>query len=153
MSGDVLTGSAAVRQFAGKDLNQNGKIINLVVSGNSRFYDSEWIEEQIESWIGWNSEPDLIILGGASGVDYLVEKWANEKGIPMAIFSEAWNEPRGGLKDPGRPEASPSMGDKMLERATHFIAFPGPKSKWTTIMINKAIDKGIPIVSLPTHKK
>ena len=96
---------------------------------------------------------DLIILGGASGVDYLVEKWANEKGIPMAIFSEAWNEPRGGLKDPGRPEASPTMGDKMLERATHFIAFPGPKSKWTTIMINKAIDKGIPIVSLPTHKK
>ena len=108
MSGDVLTGSAAIRQFAGKDLNQNGKIINLVVSGNSRFYDSEWIEEQIESWIGWNSEPDLIILGGASGVDYLVEKWANEKGIPMAIFSEAWNEPRGGLKDPGRPEASPT---------------------------------------------
>ena len=95
----------------------------------------------------------MIILGGASGVDYLVEKWANEKGIPMAIFSEAWNEPRGGLKDPGRPEASPTMGDKMLERATHFIAFPGPKSKWTTIMINKAIDKGIPIVSLPTHKK
>ena len=29
---------------------------------------------------------DLIIIGGASGVDYLVERWATNQAIPMAIF-------------------------------------------------------------------
>ena len=57
---------------------------------------------------------------------------------------------RSGLQDSGRPEAAPTLGDKMLEHATHLIAFPGPKSKWTTIMINRAREKGIPAVSVPT---
>ena len=68
----------------------------------------------------------------------------------MAIFSEAWNEPRSGLQDSGRPEASPTLVDKMLEHATHVIAFPGPKSKWTTITIRRAREKGLTAVEIPT---
>ena len=150
MADDVDTGASTVERLAGRDLNNDGKVINLVICGNSRFYNYEWIEEQLEQWIKWNGYPDLIIIGGASGVDYLVERWANNQAIPMAIFTEAWNEPRSGLEDSGRPEASPSLGDKMLEHATHLVAFPGPKSKWTTIMINRAREKGIPAVSVPT---
>ncbi len=150
MADDVVTGASTVERLAGRDLNQDGKVINLVICGNSRFYNYEWIEDQLEQWIKWNDYPDLIIIGGASGVDYLVERWANNHAIPMAIFTEAWNEPRSGLQDSGRPEAAPTLGDKMLEHATHLIAFPGPKSKWTTIMINRAREKGIPAVSVPT---
>ena len=150
MADDVNTGAATIERLAGRDLNQDGKVINLVICGNSRFYNYEWIEEQLEQWIKWNTYPDLIIIGGASGVDYLVERWATNQAIPMAIFTEAWNEPRKGLTDSGRPEAAPTLGDKMLEHATHLIAFPGPKSKWTTIMINRARQKGIPAVSVPT---
>ena len=71
----------------------------------------------------WNDYPDLIIIGGASGVDYLVERWANNQAIPMAIFTRSLNEPRGGLEDSGRPEAAPTLGDKMLEHATHLVTF------------------------------
>ena len=124
MSDDTNTGAATVQRLAGRDLNQDGRVVNLVICGNSRFYDYEWLEEQLEQWIKWNAYPDLIIIGGASGVDYLSERWANNHAIPMAIFSEAWNEPRKGLQDTGRPEAAPPLGDKMLEHATHVLAFP-----------------------------
>ena len=91
MADDVNTGAATIERLAGRDLNQDGKVINLVICGNSRFYNYEWIEEQLEQWIKWNTYPDLIIIGGASGVDYLVERWATNQAIPMAIFCEAWN--------------------------------------------------------------
>tara|TARA_B100000674_G_scaffold155_1_gene133 strand:- start:5505 stop:5972 length:468 start_codon:yes stop_codon:yes gene_type:complete len=144
------SGQEAVDKFAGKDLNNDGNIVNLVVCGNSRFYQTDWVEHRLDQWVSWNSKPDLVILGGASGVDSLVEKWATENHIQLAIFNEAWNEPRIGEQDTGRPEASPKLGSKMLDYATHVLAFPGPKSKWTTTMINKAIDKSIPLVSIPT---
>ena len=150
MCDDTNTGAATVQRLAGRDLNQDGRVVNLVICGNSRFYDYEWLEEQLEQWIKWNAYPDLIIIGGASGVDYLSERWANNHAIPMAIFSEAWNEPRKGLQDTGRPEAAPTLGDKMLEHATHVLAFPGPKSKWTTIMIRRAREKGLNAVEIPT---
>jgi len=150
MADDGNTGAATVERLAGRDLNRDGKVINLVICGNSRFYNYEWIEDQLEQWTQRYDYPDLIIIGGASGVDYLVERWANNQAIPMAIFNEAWNEPRRGLQDSGRPEAAPTLGDKMLEHATHLAAFPGPKSKWTTIMINRAREMGIPAVEIPT---
>tara|TARA_B110000495_G_C22625840_1_gene372625 strand:+ start:115 stop:585 length:471 start_codon:yes stop_codon:yes gene_type:complete len=150
MADGKKTGAATVERLAGRDLNQDGQIINLAICGNSRFYNYQWLEEQLDQWIKWHSHPDLIIIGGASGVDYLVERWANNHALPMAIFTEAWNEKRGGLEDSGRPEASPTLVDKMLEHATHVIAFPGPKSKWTTIMIKRAQEMGLHAVEMPT---
>ena len=86
---------------------------------------------------------------------HLFEQVAQYMGYPLGTdflhkITEAWNEPRKGLQDSGRPEAAPTLGDKMLEHATHLVAFPGPKSKWTAIMINRARQKGIPAVSVPT---
>ena len=45
MADDVDTGASTVERLAGRDLNQDGKVINLVICGNSRFYNYEWIEE------------------------------------------------------------------------------------------------------------
>ena len=150
MDDDDNTGAAIAERLAGRDLNKSGKVINLAICGNSRFYNYEWLEEQLEQWMKWHEYPDLIIIGGASGVDYLAERWADNNAIPMAVFNEAWNAPRGGVADTGRPEAAPNLVETMLQHATHVIAFPGPKSKWTTIMINRAREKGIPAVEIPT---
>ena len=38
----------------------------------------------------------------------------------------------------------------MREHAPHGLAFPGPKSKWTTIMIKRAREKGLNAVEIPT---
>ena len=51
MSDDTNTGAATVQRLAGRDVNQDGRVVNLVICGNSRFYDYEWLEEQLEQWI------------------------------------------------------------------------------------------------------
>ena len=152
MADDVNTGAATIERLAGRDLNQDGKVINLIIYGNSRFYNYEWIEDQLDQWIKWNTYPDLIIIGGASGVDYLVERWATNQAIPMAIFTEeAWNEPRKGLTDSGRPEAAPTLGDKMLEHATHLNRISRTQVKMDDDYDkSRARQKGIPAVSVPT---
>ena len=98
------SGKEVVRSLAGKDLNESGAVVNLVVTGNSRFYDYSFIENELEIWTKYNEYPDLVIVGGASGVDYLAERWAENLTIPIAVFSEAWQQPRqSDGTDSGRP--------------------------------------------------
>ena len=146
------SGREVVRSLAGKDLNESGAVVNLVVTGNSRFYDYSFIENELETWTKYNEYPDLVIVGGASGVDYLAERWAENLNIPIAVFSEAWQQPRqSDGTDSGRPEASNDLPHMMLENATHLLAFPGPGSVWTNRMIEIANEMNIPtiVVELP----
>lgn len=144
------TGAEVLDELAGKDLNKSGLVVNLVICGNSRFYDYSWLEEQLENWVLYNEYPDLIILGGASGVDFIAERWADNNNIPIAVFSEAWASPRPNKStDTGRPQAEASLAKKMLKRATHMLAFPGPDSVWTKRMEGIARAQGIPVASIP----
>ena len=96
----------------------------------------------------------MIIIGGASGVDYLAERWADNQNIPLAVYSEAWQSPRPNSElDSGRPEAAATLAKEMLEHATHMLAFPGPDSVWTKRMIDIADGLQIPVtrVDLPTE--
>ncbi len=137
-------GREVIVRLGGKDLNKDGRIINLVVVGSSRFYDYSVVEEALDDWAEEEANPDLIITGGASGVDYLAERWADNHNVPYAVFSEAWNAPRSGLEDQGRKEAPTSLTNELLGAATHIIAFPSPTSKWTEVVIEMAEKQGIP---------
>lgn len=149
MSGRGMTGEEALQTLAGRDLNNDGKVINLVICGNSKFYDYGFLEEELELWVRYNGYPDVVILGGASGVDYLAERWANNHNIPLAVFKEAWKVPRPNqAQDSGRPEAVADLGNRMLEHATHMLAFPGHNSVWTKRMEEMAKKANIPIVSV-----
>ena len=87
MNKDKVTGSEIVAKLGGKDLNQDGQIINLVICGNSKFYDYSWLENQLDDWVEEHAYPDMIIIGGASGVDYLAERWADNQNIPLAVYT------------------------------------------------------------------
>tara|TARA_Y100001935_G_C17263002_1_gene487527 strand:- start:910 stop:1380 length:471 start_codon:yes stop_codon:yes gene_type:complete len=152
MNKDKVTGSEIVAKLGGKDLNQDGQIINLVICGNSKFYDYSWLENQLDDWVEEHAYPDMIIIGGASGVDYLAERWADNQNIPLAVYTEAWQSPRPDTEqDSGRPEAVATLAREMLENATHMLAFPGPESVWTKRMMEIANEYQIPVhaVSLP----
>lgn len=138
-------GEEVVENLGGQDLNLDGKVVNLAIVGSSRFYDFEIFESVLEKWISKNSYPDLIILGGASGVDYMAERWADNNLIPIAIFSEEWDDPRRSLVDRNRAEAPNSLTEKILDSASHILAMPSPTSKWTRVVIERASDMGIPI--------
>jgi hypothetical protein len=138
-------GQNVVDSLGRKDLNQDGNIINLAVVGSSRFYDFEIFEELIEDWVNKNGYPDMIIVGGASGVDYMAERWADNNSIPIAIFSEEWDDPNRTLRDRGRSEAPNSLTQKILKSATDILAIPSSTSKWTRIVIEMANEQKIPL--------
>ena len=138
-------GQNVVDSLGRKDLNQDGNIINLAVVGSSRFYDFEIFEELIEDWVNKNGYPDMIIVGGASGVDYMAERWADNNSIPIAIFSEEWDDPNRTLRDRGRSEAPNSLTQKILKSATDILAMPSSTSKWTRIVIEMANEQQIPL--------
>ena len=147
MMDENKTGAQIVAELAGKDLNKDGRVVNLVICGNSKFYDYSWLENELDEWVEQHSYPDLIILGGASGVDFLAERWADNHCIPLAIYTEAWRSPRPKSEiDSGRPQAVATLAAEMLKNATHMLAFPGPDSVWTKRMIDIATEKNVPVV-------
>ena len=60
------------------------------------------------------------------------------------MFSEFWDQPRPGLQDSGRGEAPLELTEKLLESATHVLAFLSSESKWTKLVADEAHDRGIP---------
>ena len=138
------TGQDVVEREGGLDINRDGAIINLAIVGSSRFYDFMIFEDTVESWVDENGYPDMIIVGGASGVDYMAERWADNNSVPIAVFSEEWGEVSRGLIDRGRGEAANTLTEKILSGASHILAMPSPTSKWTRIVIEQATSRGIP---------
>lgn len=133
-------GQDVIERLGRRDLNEDGSIINLAIVGSSRFYDYRVFEDAIENWIEKYGYPDLIIVGGASGVDYMAERWSDNNSIPIAVFSEEWGDPQTGLLDRGRSEAPNSLTEKILDSASHVLALPSPTSKWTRIVIKRALE-------------
>ena len=137
------SGQDTVVRLGSQDLNSDGEIIILAIVGSSRFYDFMIFEEVVESWIEENGYPDMIIVGGASGVDYMAERWADNNSVPIAVFTEEWSNPARSLVDSGRAEAPNTLTEKILNGASHILAMPSPTSKWTRIVIDRAELKGI----------
>jgi hypothetical protein len=138
------SGQGTVDRLGSLDLNLDGEVLNLAIVGSSNFYDFEVFEEIVEDWISRYGYPDLVIVGGASGVDYMAERWTDANIIPIAVFSEEWNDPTRGLVDRGRAEAPNTLTEKILDAATHVLAMPSPTSKWTKVVIDQAEDRRIP---------
>ena len=139
------SGQDVVDSLGNRDLNQDGSVINLAIVGSSRFYDFEVFEKAIENWVESNGYPDLIVVGGASGVDYMAERWADNNSVKIAVFSEEWIDPVNSLHDTGRGEAGNSLTKKILDSSSHILALPSPTSKWTRIVIDLAAQQKIPI--------
>ena len=138
------SGQDTVQRLGSQDLNSDGVIINLAIVGSSRFYDYMIFEDVVETWVEENGYPDMIIVGGASGVDYMAERWADNNSVPIAVFTEEWSDPNRSLVDRGRTEAANTLTEKILRGASHILAMPSPTSKWTRIVIEQATSRGIP---------
>ena len=139
------SGQDTVERLGSQDLNFDGDIINLAIVVSSRFSDFMIFEEAVESWIDENGYPDMIIVGGASGVDYMAERWADNNSIPIAVFTEEWGDSTRTLVAQGRIEAPNTLTEKILNGASHILAMPSPTSKWTRIVIDLAAKRGISI--------
>lgn len=153
MSSNSERGEELVSALGGKDWTGDGKVINLAIVGSSCYYDFSLIEEHLDKWVERIGFPDLVIVGGASGVDYLAERWADNNNVKIAVFHEAWQNPRLGLQDSGRGEAGNELTRKIISSATHIIAFPSATSKWTRITIQLAEREGMNVTIIELNEQ
>lgn len=113
----------------------------LAIVGSRDFTDyrvfCRFVQQALEKW---QSVPQKIISGGARGADTLAKKWATERGIPIVEHFPEWDNL--GLS------AGPVRNRKIVEEATHMIAFPSRTGKGTQNSMELAHKKGIPVKSL-----
>ncbi len=108
--------------------------MKVIIAGLRRFNDYDLFKAKLEQMIQDNEiEMTEIVSGGASGVDSMAERYANENGISVKVFQADW-------KKYGRG-AGPLRNKKMAEYVGEkgaLVAFWDYKSKGTGSMINIA---------------
>ena len=104
----------------------------MAIAGSRNFTDYDLFCKQMSQWIELNGRPDLMISGGAPGTDSMAERYAREHGIPILIFKADWSQGK---------KAGPMRNTKMINVATHLLAFPSEQGKGTQDSIRKAQQK------------
>lgn len=110
--------------------------MKLLVCGGRDFTNYKLLSEKIEK-ITINHTIDTLISGCAKGADSLTLQWAQEKKIKVNTFPAKWDKYGRG--------AGFIRNLKMLNEATHVIAFWDGKSKGTEHSILNAKKMGLPL--------
>ena len=107
--------------------------MKLAVSG-SRFF---WCYEVVEKYIDMLHEAygiELIITGGAPGVDTLAEAYARTNLIPLKVYHAEWGK--------YGKRAEPIRNNKIIKECDMLLAFPAKNSTGTIHAINAAKIEG-----------
>ena len=108
--------------------------MNVIIAGLRGFSDYDLFKVKLEQLIQDNAiEVTEIVSGGASGVDAMAERYANEKGISVKVFKADWKKYGRGAGPVRNKEMAEYVGEKGV-----LIAFWDHKSKGTGSMIKIA---------------
>ena len=72
-------------------------IIKLALVGSRDYHNYEAFASVVDNWITRFGRPELIISGGAAGVDSLAERYARERSIPTTIYLADWSHTASGM--------------------------------------------------------
>ena len=104
----------------------------VIIAGGRDITDYDLVLEAIEQS---RFQIDVVVSGGASGVDSLGERFAEESDLDLTIFRADW-------QTYGRA-AGPIRNRKMAENADALIAVWDGKSRGTKNMIETATKLGL----------
>lgn len=93
--------------------------------------DYELIKKELD-YFNSRRKIDLIVSGGARGVDKLGERWADESGVPKLIFYPDFRMGKRGYA---------VRNQQIVDHSTHILAFPSNKGKGTQMTIGMARKK------------
>ena len=118
---------------SGKDFVLSKVYMKLAIIG-SRKIEKLNLDEYIKE------KPDVVISGGAKGIDTIAEEWALKNNIEMIIHRPDYE--KNGKKAAWR------RNDIIIDEADKIIAFWEGKSTGTRYVINKALEvkKNIEVV-------
>lgn len=111
----------------------------MLVCGGRDYANYEALERVLGSM--HRLEPiDHLIHGGATGADYLADRWADKNHVPRTIILAEW-------KKYGRA-AGPRRNQRLLDegRPDLVVAFPGGKG--TADMVRRARAAGVNVVEI-----
>jgi predicted Rossmann fold nucleotide-binding protein DprA/Smf involved in DNA uptake len=118
--------------------------MRVAIVGHRDYTNYGHFRKIMKDWASKYGLPNMIISGGARGVDTLAEKYAREKQIPIMIWHARWRRY-------GRA-AGPRRNAKIVGACDHVVAFLHPKSRGTKNTIEIAEKEGKPttIINLPS---
>ena len=106
-----------------------------VIIAGSRFYDDYSYVTKVIKDSGFNITE--VVSGGATGVDRLGERYAQENKFMLKLFPADWAK--------HGKAAGPIRNQKMAEYAEALIAIRINNSRGTTDMINRATKMGLKV--------
>jgi len=125
--------------------------MRVIVAGSRDFTDYGLVKGIIEATISkYNIPIEILVHGGAKGVDLLAKRWADSKGILAIEFPAHWHD----LDVPGaviktnkygkyNSRAGHDRNIRMAEYGNVLIAIRKNNSPGTTHMINTAVEHGL----------
>lgn len=102
----------------------------LAIVGSRDYNKYEPFKELVDEYIRLNGMPSCIISGGADGIDYLAELYAERHNIPITIFDAEWSK--------YGKAAGPMRNTLIVKECDKLLAFPSKNSRGTFDTINKA---------------
>lgn len=111
--------------------------MRVAIVGHRRFKNYNVFRKIMGDWASKYGLPNMIVSGGAPGVDTLAEQYAKEKQIPIMIWHAKWR--RHGKA------AGPIRNEKIVGACDHVVAFLHPKSRGTKNTVELAEKAGKPV--------
>jgi hypothetical protein len=109
--------------------------MRILVTGGREFTDQGRVFQELDAR-HFDTPVELIIEGGAQGVDRQARYWALEKGIPCMTFHACWDAL-------GRAVAIPARNEWMIKYGQPDLCLAFPGGSGTLNMKNTAHKLGI----------
>lgn len=108
--------------------------MRTIVAGDRRTFDLGVVTRAINASRFKLTE---VVCGGAPGIDAAGYRWARNRGVPVVFFHADWAA-LGRL-------AGPARNEEMAVYADALVAIPGPESRGTYDMIERAHSHGLEV--------
>jgi predicted Rossmann-fold nucleotide-binding protein len=122
-----------------------GTKMRLAIVGSRDYSDYVLFSERVNEYVAKNGMPEMIVSGGAVGVDTMAEKWADEHGIPTLVHLPKYDK---SATDAENRQAPLRRNTLIINDATAVLAFVTAGSRGTWDSIRKAQAKKLPCTIL-----
>lgn len=114
--------------------------MRIIVAGSRTFANLDWIDgvELVRSTVESSLfTTNVIVSGGADGIDTFAEMYAEEEDLPLVVYEAEW--------DKYLKAAGPKRNIRMAQNADALVAIWDGKSTGTHHMIKTAKKRGLKI--------